>query len=215
MTDDADARLYMYKDGETTHNFTTGSVEKNFTNTLSAGTESYPVIGIDLEKATDTAFVYSETQYAVTVRYPYSTDATLASLESSPGFLEPSFAADTTTYDLNVALSSDSGVNSVDLTPTTIDDRATVAINGTSATSGSTISGSTATFRRVKALAINRDNADISYCDTVAGVEQWSLELEVFSGSQSMPMAPIEFAPAGTVYIQAKNNSEGVLICTR
>jgi DNA-binding beta-propeller fold protein YncE len=95
-------------------------------------------------------------------------------------------------------------------------------LDGTEQT-GSTISGSTATFQRVKALAINpdngnfyvADNTDISYYHTVAGVEQWSLDLEVFSGSQSIPMAPIDFAPDGTVYIQAKDNSEGVLIYTR
>jgi len=70
--------------------------------------------------------------YTVVVTRP-STDATLASLTLSAGFLTPSFATGTTSYTVSVL----NATNTITLTPTTNNANATVTVNGAAVTSGS------------------------------------------------------------------------------
>lgn len=51
--------------------------------------------------------------------------------------------------------------------------------------------------------------------DLVTDTRAWRLDLETAGTTISSGAAPIDFAPDGTVYIQAQDNSEGVLVYTR
>lgn len=65
--------------------------------------------------------------------FAISTDATLSDLAPGSGTLTPAFASGTTSYTASVANS----VNSITVTPTVNESNATIAVNGSPATSGS------------------------------------------------------------------------------
>jgi hypothetical protein len=87
---------------------------------------------------------------SVTRAVALSNDATLSGLAISSGQLSPAFAAGTTAYTVSVSYS----VSSVTLTPTTTSTKATVKINGSAVTSGSTPSPIPLTAGQTTAVGI-------------------------------------------------------------
>jgi gliding motility-associated-like protein len=73
--------------------------------------------------------------YTVTINRAALSKAALASLSLSSGSLSPIFSSGTVNYIANVA----NNVNSIILTPTTIDPTATVSVNGSTVTSGTAL----------------------------------------------------------------------------
>ncbi|MFJ5714065.1 beta strand repeat-containing protein [Neobacillus sp. NPDC093127] len=70
----------------------------------------------------------------LTQQFTLSTNANLSNLTTNQGVMSPSFAASTTSYTVNVPYNT----NNIGVTPTTANSKATVTVNGKSATSGLT-----------------------------------------------------------------------------
>jgi len=105
---------------------------------VTSGTASNP---IPLSPGSNTIIItvtaqngVSKLTYKITVEGPLSAISTLSSLTISSGTLSPAFSGSTTSYTDNVA----NAIPSVTITPTTTDPNATVKVNGSAVTSGTT-----------------------------------------------------------------------------
>ena len=178
--------------------------------TVTSGT-AHTITGLTVGDNTVTIIVTAQDAttktYTITVTRaaPSSTDADLSSLAISPGTLDPSFSASTTTYTANVANS----VTSMTVTPTTSDSSATMTVNGNAATSGTahSITGLTVGDNTVTIIVTAQDATTKTYTITVTRAAPSSTDADLSSLAISPGTLDPSFSASTTTYTANVANS--------
>ncbi|WP_168736003.1 cadherin-like beta sandwich domain-containing protein [Cohnella fermenti] len=189
---------------------------------VASGTASEAIalaVGANEVEVVVTAEDGTEMTYTITVNraeppYVPSSDATLSSLSVSAGTLSPAFDADETTYHVDVA----NGIESVTVTPTVSDSKATVSVGGEAVDSG-TASGAIALAvgaNEVEVVVTAEDGTEKTYTVTVNRAEPPYVPssdatlsgLSVSAGT----LSPVFDADETTYHVDVANGIESVTV---